>query len=485
MTVGPGPHRVTALIAGLRAAQRAAHDENSTAAARRAAELAQLTPEATDDNVHSVIGRLKLRLPPPNTTGVILIVEDDGLTARVHADALADIESGVVIARNGAEAEALLRKHNVSIILLDLVLPDSDGRDLLVRMRASAATRSVPIVVITARMDAATQAECFALGADTLLAKPVDADVLTALVAAQLDHAAELRTAGRVDRLTGLANRAALSDTIERLAPLARRTRNPLCVAMIDLDYFKAINDSYGHDVGDTVLREAAQTIVTALRVSDVAARWGGEEFCVLLPDTTSAGAVRALSKALDAVRALVFTAKGESFGVSFSAGVAALAPRGTWEEAVAEADRRLYLAKKSGRNRIFSVEDEADPPRPRILLVEDDEAVSRVVSTLLQREGFAVVCHADGESALHAAGAEHFALAIIDVNVPRLSGLDLIERLRATPASARLPVVLLTGSVEEQDIVRGFQLGANDYVTKPFLPGELAARVNRLVPRR
>lgn len=481
----PGLHRLTALIAGLRAAQRAAPEHESADAARRAAELAQLDSAAATSDVESVIDQLKQRLPAPETTGVILIVEDDRLTARVHADALADIESAVVIARNGAEAESLLRVHNVSIILLDLVLPDSDGRDLLVRMRASAATRSVPIVVITARMDAATQAECFALGADTLLPKPVDRDVLAALVAAQLDHAAELRTAGRIDRLTGLANRAALTDTIERLAPLARRTRNPLCVAMIDLDYFKAVNDTYGHDMGDTVLREAAQTIVRALRVSDLTARWGGEEFCVLLPDTTPSGAVRALSKALEAVRELVFTSGKESFGISFSAGVAAIAPRGTWTEAVAEADRRLYMAKKSGRNRVFSVEDEADPPRPRILLVEDDEAVTGVVSALLDREGFAVVCHDDGESALQAAGAEHFALAIIDVNVPRLSGLALIERLRATPSCAKLPIVLLTGSVEEQDIVRGFEVGANDYITKPFLPGELAARVNRLVPRR
>lgn len=441
--------------------------------------------EDLDRVLAEIINSLEPQNRAESVDSVILMIEDDALTARIQQDALSGIESEVVVARDATEAELLLRQHNVSIILLDLVLPDADGRDLLTRLRASAATRVLPIIVITARIDAATQAECFALGADALLTKPVDPEMLAAVVAAHLDHSAELRTAGRVDRLTGLVNRAALSDTMERLAPLARRTRNPLAVAMIDLDYFKAVNDTHGHDMGDTVLRTAAQTVVKALRVSDITSRWGGEEFCVLLPDTTVRGAARALRKALDAVRALVFNANGETFSISFSAGVAAVSPRGTAEEAIKEADRLLYLAKRSGRNCVFSPEDEADPPRPRVLLVEDDSSVARVVSALLSREGFDVAAESDAESALRAAEAEHFVLAVIDVELPGMKGLELVERLRATPTSARLPIVLLTGSADEEDIVRGFSTGANDYITKPFLPLELAARINRLVPRR
>ena len=488
-------------MAALRAYRRSGADGGKDGAARRMARhlvqsvaqdlppelLLQLTRDSDFDLSHDLVESLLkflAAIPPASGEGVILVVEDDRLTARVHADALERIGLPVVIASDADEAEVLLREHRVSIFVLDLVLPRGDGRDLLMRLRAGGGTRSIPIIVVTGRMDAATQAETYAFGADAVLTKPVDPDVLAAVVAAHLDHAAERRRAGRVDTLTGLANRAALSDAIQHLAPLSRRTRNPLCIAMIDLDHFKGINDSYGHEMGDVVLQRSASTIVNALRVSDIAARWGGEEFCILLPDTSRAGAVRALSKALQAVRDLVFHAKGEVFSVSFSAGVA-LVEGGDAERAIGEADRLLYLAKKSGRNRVFSADDESDPPRPRVLLVEDDESVGRVISTILQREGFAVVHHTDGESALKAAAAELFVLAVVDVNLPKLNGLDLVTHMRRLPATAKMPVVLLTGSHDEDDIVRGFEVGASDYVTKPFLPRELAARINRLVPRR
>ena len=498
-------HRIQATIAALQAAVRSGRSRASQDSARRVANhvastipmplpqdmLARLDSDSVDPEMEEVIASIiaELRTHADTAThqseNVVLIVEDDRLTARIYADALAGLEGDVLIAGTAGRAEAVLREHNVSIILLDLVLPDGDGRDVLARLRASPATRAVPIIVITARMDPVTQAECFALGADVLLNKPVDPNVLVSVVAAQLNQAAELRVAGRIDRLTGLPNRAALLDTLERLVPLAKRNRQPLCVAMIDLDFFKAINDRYGHDVGDDVLRTAANTIAGALRVSDLPARWGGEEFCILLPDTAPTGAVRALEKALAALRQVTFEGNGEAFSVTFSAGVAALQPRGTGEDAIREADRLLYRAKASGRNRIFSPEDEADPPRPRILLVEDDEGVGRVVTALLEREGFDVVRFEDGERALRATEAEHFVLGVIDVNVPIIDGYNLIARLRALPASAKMPVLMLTGSADEEDIVRGFEVGANDYVTKPFLPRELAARINRLVPRR
>lgn len=491
-------YRVHAMIAALEAAARSGRSRSSQDSARRVAlqsgiprdKIQSLASDTIapdmEDVVATIVAELRRRVPSGQRSDhVVLIVEDDRLTARIHADALAGVERAVIIAASASEAEAMLREHPVSIILLDLVLPDGDGRDVLARLRSSPSTRALPIVVITARMDPVTQAECFALGADVLLNKPVDHHVLAAVVAAQLDHAAELRVAGRVDQLTGLPNRAALLDTLERLVPLSKRNRQPLSIAMIDLDFFKAINDTYGHDVGDEVLRGAAATIADALRVSDLPARWGGEEFCVLLPDTTPQGAVRALEKALDALRAVVFNANGEAFSVTFSAGVAGIHPRGTAEDALKEADRLLYRAKATGRNRIFSVQDEADPPRPRVLLVEDDNAVARVVTALLERQGFDVGHYPDGEQALRAVESEHFVVGVIDVNVPVLDGYRLIERMRAMPSSAKMPILMLTGSAEEEDIVRGFAVGANDYVTKPFLPRELAARINRLVPRR
>lgn len=498
------PHRLMALIAALRAAKgHTASAAGREACARRVAScLADpewgMAPEFlndieaiwSEDNVDAALGRLVGRMSTVEAEGsadqgVILIVEDDRLTARIHAEAVSGLESDVVIAENAAAAELLLRQHKVSIVLLDLVLPDGDGRDLLVRIRAAAATRDVPIVVTTARVDPATQAECYALGADTLLTKPVSPDLLAAVVGGQLDHAAELRIAGRVDRLTGLANRAALTDTLEHLAPLAIRTRNPLSIAMVDIDYFKSVNDTYGHDVGDRVLKQTARTLANTLRSSDLVARWGGEEFCIAFPDTNTSGAVSALTNALEAVRNLVFEANDEKFAVTFSAGVTQVAAGISVAESMTEADRLMYFAKKSGRNRVCSAMDEAAAPRPRVLLVEDDDAVGDTVASLLRREGFDVLRHADGQNALRSIESEHFVLAVVDLNLPEVDGFELIGRLRALPISAKMPAIMLSGSAEEENIVRGFEIGANDYVTKPFQPRELMARVNRLVARR
>lgn len=481
---------VDALISALEAARPSWSDATVRNSVRRmTAHAAEATGQPFQsesiEELDAFIDELRALRRSDARKANILIVEDDRLTSRVLADALAAPDRNIIIAVNAAEANSAIREHDVSIILLDLVLPDGDGRDLLAQLRATPATRSVPAVVITGRTDALTQAECFALGADTLLMKPVESHVLVAAVCAHLAHAAERRLEGRMDGLTMLPNRTAFLDAFERAAPLARRNNQPLALAMIDLDNFKSVNDTYGHSVGDEVLHTSAQTIARALRTSDYVARWGGEEVCVFFPDTTTNGAVLALDKALRAVRKLEFRTGEKVFGITFSAGVAALADRGTAEDSLKEADRLLYIAKSSGRNRIISPADEADPPRPRALLVEDDLAVATVVIRLLERSGFSVAHFADGSSVLEAAENEHFTFAIIDLNVPVIGGFELVETMRKMATSAKLPILFLTGSDEEQDIVRGFQVGADDFVSKPFNSGELMARINRLLPKR
>jgi two-component system cell cycle response regulator len=340
--------------------------------------------------------------------------------------------------------------------------------------------------VITARDDAATTSECFALGADGVMSKPVEPEVLSAAVAAKLQQARKQHLENRMDGLTGLANRVAFFEALERAMPVAHQQRRPMSVAMIDLDHFKAVNDQHGHATGDIVLQRAGQRVASALRISDFVARWGGEEFCVFMPNTTVEGAVTALEKALHEVRRLRFEgASGRDFSITFSAGVAPLPEGVTPEDAIAEADRLLYLAKAGGRNRVVSPKDQAAPMRAPALLVEDEENVARVVKALLDREGFTVEHFRDGESALQAAQGQSFALAILDVGLPGMNGFELLQQLRELRAMPALPILMLTGSVEEEDVVRGFDLGVNDYMTKPFHTNELAARLRRLMNRR
>jgi two-component system, cell cycle response regulator len=493
MTSGAPHHTVDALIATLEAARTSWGDVASQASAQRIGIHAAGTGviggnwEKLDDldRVDELIARLRATRSPAIDPTTILIVEDDRLTARILADALTADGRTVRIAGSARQAEKVIREQEIGIILLDLVLPDGDGRDFLTRIRMTPATRAVPVIVITARKDAVSQAECFALGADALLAKPVQPAVLVAAVLAQLAHATERRLEGREDGLTGLPNRIAFMDALERTIPLAQRNNQPLALAMIDLDHFKSVNDSHGHAAGDEVLRVCAQTIGKMLRSSDYVARWGGEELCAFFPDTSAQGAVRAMEKALAAVRALEFRSGAAIFGITFSSGVAALQHGGTVVDLLEEADRLLYVAKASGRNRIISPADEADPPKPRALLVEDDLAVASAVKRLLEREGFDVAHFADGTGVVSATQAEHFTIAIIDLDLPVIGGFDLVKKMRTMATAAKLPILFLTGSDEEDDIVRGFEVGANDYLVKPFHARELIARITRLLPKR
>src|SRR5207253_3937170 len=118
-------------------------------------------------------------------------------------------------------------------------------------------------------------------------------------VFALLHHAAVRKLSGYQDRLTGLANRSAFLNALQRSAPLVQRHRESMSVAMIDLDNFKSVNDQYGHAMGDEVLRRVAQTIATTLRTSDMVARYGGEEFCAYFPNTSVDGAVSVLRRSL------------------------------------------------------------------------------------------------------------------------------------------------------------------------------------------
>jgi diguanylate cyclase (GGDEF)-like protein len=159
-----------------------------------------------------------------------------------------------------------------------------------------------------------------------------------------------------VDDLTGLANRRQAERTLDVELTRGNRFGTPVSVALVDLDNFKGVNDVYGHQAGDAVLREVAHALVGALRQFDVAARWGGEEFLLVLPGTDAAGATRVAERLRAAVASrAVPTAGGAVLRVTASFGVASHPPAASREELVATADEALYEAKRTGKNRVVT----------------------------------------------------------------------------------------------------------------------------------
>jgi diguanylate cyclase (GGDEF)-like protein len=444
-------------------------------------------------NEEEIPGRLKALIAllrnivsegDPDTPG-ILIVDDDPAIGAILQRKLGCCQRRIFLAHTAARAEEILLSKPVSLVILDLILPDMDGRTFLARLRETARTAALPVFVLTALRGAQPKTECFALGADEYFEKPLDPETFSSAVAAKLHQAGRILSGLHQDPLTGLMNRVAFSGSFDRVRAYARRSREPLSLAMLDLDFFKSVNDRYGHAMGDEVLVKIAEIFTESLRKSDLVGRWGGEEFVVLFPGTRERNAVVKLKKMLDNLSGHYFRAPdGSMFNMTFSAGVAAVDPAAssTLEEEISRADQLLYKAKIAGRNRIFSRKDAETTVRMKVLLAEDDATIARVVRQHLEIEGFEVDHCKDGLLALASAQKRRYQLAILDVKMPMMDGFELLRRLRELSHCRNIPVVLLTAMGDKKDIINGMRLGANDYIVKPFSPPELVGRLRSLM---
>lgn len=449
---------------------------------------AQAVEESTDTQlvprVDALVSTLRTAAErDAKATQGILIVEDDEDLARFLSSVLAEEGRAIYVAGSASLANAILEEKDVALIILDLLLPDTDGRNLLLKLREKPWTASIPVVVTTVKGGRQTKAECLALGADDFLEKPLNVDVLRAAVASHLRASADAPRESRRDPLTGMPNRAAFHEAFDRAKYVAGLAGEPLSVAILELDGLRELTARSGTAMGDQARRRAAAAISRSLRSTDFLARWSGEEFIVLFPRTDPAGVAVGLDKARAALaKELMPAPDGSSVALSFSAGVARVGESMAVEDAVAAADRCLYRAKEQGKGRTASTSDRKAPPRRKVLVAEDDELIRLVLRRLLESEGYDVETCSDGAEALEAARRGGHALIVSDVRMPRMDGFELLRRVRELPELARTPVVMLTSMGAEEDVLKGFEMGADDYVLKPFSSQELAARVRRLL---
>ena len=451
--------------------------------------LTRTLNEASDKNMQAILTKVMPRLGvlsanPPMQNHRVLVVEDDVTITGILQQRLNELHQEVRTARTLAAAKKILAEETISFVLLDLKLPDGDGRELLLKLRERPNTFSIPIFVISSEPGSQVQTECFALGADAFFQKPFDPLTLSTAVASRLQRSTDLQLRSSTDSLTGLANRISFTSAFNRASLLASRSAEPLTAAILDVDRFKAVNDLYGHAMGDHVLRRFAHVVGKSLRASDFLARWGGEEFAVFFPNTSLNEASLALRKARRALQSERFvTREGRSFQITFSAGIVKAKPGVQAERVMNHADRYLYLAKASGRDRLLTESDKVSL-RKTVLVVEDDDVTAAVIKRHLNQGGFRVIRAKKGETALEAAKPS-ISLMTLDVKMPGLDGFAWLERFRKIPAMRQVPIIMLTSAGKQEDILRGFQLGADDYIVKPFSPNEFLARIHRFTEKK
>lgn len=264
----------------------------------------------------------------------ILIVEDDPVNALILKETLSAPDRDIHIAETGEQARKLIGGQVYSVILLDLMLPDMDGRSFLMRLRENPKTAFLPVLVLSGKLGELTKRECLSLGADAFIQKPIDHEAIRTAV--------------------------------------------------------------------DSAVRQGA--------------RGPGLE-----------------------------------------------PPKESWTP-------------------VSGTIGGTPPQTHPILVVDDDPLIAKIIRHRLEKEGYRTLWFADGEAALNAIQSQSFLMAILDVKMPMMDGFELLGRIREFPATLALPILILTSLGKEQDVSRGFDLGANDYLAKPFSPVELLARVRNLL---
>lgn len=314
-----------------------------------------------------------------------VLVADDDLGSRLVAQSAVSARGHECItAADGDEAWRLMEQFRPDVLVTDRDMPGLDGMTLCRRIRESEQHGYTYIVLVTSLDDPDQVTIGMQAGADDYLTKPLNPFALqTRLLAAarvtrlhaELGLAREaLVRQAHTDPLTGLSNRLGLADDLEQLHHVSERYGHSFCLAMCDIDHFKAYNDTYGHPAGDQVLRIVATTIRDQVRSGDRVYRYGGEEFLILLPQQSAGDALAALERVRSQLHGLAVPHRGvgPAAVLTISAGLAACEPgrRTSSSSLLAAADTALYQAKRSGRDCVAQA-DRAETPvgisaRPR-----------------------------------------------------------------------------------------------------------------------
>jgi two-component system, cell cycle response regulator len=309
----------------------------------------------------------------------IAIVDDDAAIRRLVRLVLRRAGYETLEYTTGEEARAALQHDRWDLVILDRRLPDMDGVNLAEELKANPEFRTRYIIMLTGEDEQEDKVEGLELGADDYITKPFQYPELLARIRAGkrivdlqkelLETNKRLELLSITDGLTKLHNHRYFQDELSRAFEESQRYQRPLSLAMIDIDFFKKINDTYGHAVGDDVLKRSAALYRSSVRSTDLVARYGGEEFAVMMPETSLQDGIAFAEKIRHLVESTSLETQAGPITATVSIGVASV-PHSrihSAKELIVAADKALYRAKRGGRNQV-QAEKRRDPSRsPRV----------------------------------------------------------------------------------------------------------------------
>ncbi len=290
----------------------------------------------------------------PEFQGRVLIMDDQEEIMRYYQTLLEASGLCVQIESEPAQIFHQIEQFNPDLLLLDINMPDATGPEVARVLRLHERFETLPILFLTGDYEQAAQrSDLLNIGSDDLLYKGMDETELVMLITARAERARQLSDLVNRDALSGLYNHGAVQRASEQYFARAHREQLPGSLVLLDLDHFKAVNDTYGHDIGDQVIRTLSQLLLARFRSTDTVGRYGGEEFVILLPDTSTEQAKTLVDSLRADMSALTFTTAEVSFTVTFSAGISDARDYSSHLEQFKAADEALYHAKQGGRNQV------------------------------------------------------------------------------------------------------------------------------------
>ena len=294
----------------------------------------------------------------PADSMTIMIVDDTKENINVLRKTLTLVGAKISVALNGKMALDLIPKLKPDLILLDVMMPEMDGYEVCKRLKEDEESKNIPVIFITAKGDIEDVVKGFEAGAVDFIMKPFRQEEVLARVRTHLTLSAALKKLiqdSETDPLTGLFNRRTFLKRIDNEAARFKRSQKPFSILFGDIDFFKKINDTFGHAAGDAVLVSISKLLDTEKREIDQISRWGGEEFLILLPETDIKGAVQLGNKIREKISAQSIMHEGKEIKVTMSFGASIYNGETPIDKTIDLADQRLYLAKESGRNKVVA----------------------------------------------------------------------------------------------------------------------------------
>ena len=364
------------------------------------------------------------------------------------------------------------------LVLLDLEMPRISGTELCRAIRSDRRWSELPVVFLTGYTDQDSVRRVFAAGADDYVGKPFVPAELMMRIESRLTGVKARKTPVETDPVTGLATARRTTEVIDRFLRLARRKTDPYSVAVLEVDAFGSLGETYGRSIGDRVLRAIGELLPKSFRGEDVVGWWGGAEFMIgMYGSAKEQGAIK-LTQICTKIGEQIFPADdGRSVHVGCSGGIAQYQIDGDSVDALRDAALvALKQVRETGVNRVGISGIKPTgllTRRVDVAIVDDDPALVSLLKHAMESRNLRVATYDNGETAAAALTGNvpeiQASVILLGVDLPALNGLEVLRRLKAVEVTRVSSVVMLTARTGERDVLTALELGAIDHIAKPF----------------